>query len=290
MEKIVEFIRRKSHWLCLFFFEILALLLLFNGKVYHSFWRISYSNYIVGSIQKFSSDIQHYFLLEKENEALVRQYALLENRYHSLKQEVEYAKEAGRLPKTFLLQDAAQLSEDDLLIARVISSSTQSGANKLILDKGEEDGVWVDMGVLSPQGVVGVVVSVAAHYSVVLPLINPSMKLSCKLKNTGYFAYLQWNKQGVNKAYLIDFPSYVPLSVGDSIVTSGFSTIFPEGILVGCVAQEEGNPNLRLDNHSQISIEISTSFESLEYVYLLKRRTDLSQDSMQGIKKELKSE
>ncbi len=235
MRNFLDFVQRKGHWILLFLFEVIALSLLFNGKAYHKFLNLTFSNYVVGSIHNISANIEGYLYLKQTNERLLEQNAVLENRYHELKRQVEYAKARNIIPKVFNLDEERSAASLDITTARVLFSSVTDSFNKIIINKGADAGIKKDMGVISEQGVVGIVFSVSENYSVVIPLINPSLKLSCKLKNTGHYGYLTWDTPRETITHLSNLPSYVSLSKGDSIVTSGFSAIFPEGIYVGKV-------------------------------------------------------
>jgi rod shape-determining protein MreC len=119
--------------------------------------------------------------------------------------------------------------------ARVINNTLHKLDNFITLNRGRSSGIEPDMGVLDAQGVVGIVYKVSDHYSLVISLLNSQMNLSCKIKGTDYFGYLHWEGDDPQAAYLKDLPRHAEFTLGDTIITSGFSTVFPGGLMVGTV-------------------------------------------------------
>jgi rod shape-determining protein MreC len=149
--------------------------------------------------------------------------------------------------------------------ARVINNSVNKEFNFITINKGSLHGVRTEMAVSSPEGVVGIVFSVSKHFSVILPVLNRNFRLSAKIKRNNYFGSLTWPGGSPEQAILTDIPYHVALNIGDTIVTSGYSAIFPEGLMVGTIAEysrQEGNFNT-------ITARLSVDFRNLEYVYLI---------------------
>ena len=140
---------------------------------------------------------------------------------------------------TVMERDELQfLSQYKLIPAKVVDNSLNREENLMTIDKGRADGVEVDMGVACGNGVVGVVYLVSEHYSVVIPVLNASSsRISCSIRNRGYFGYLRWYGGDPSVAYVEDVPRHAKFSLGEWVVTSGFSSIFPSGVLVGKIEQ-----------------------------------------------------
>ena len=131
-------------------------------------------------------------------------------------------------------QQAGCPSRYKLIPAKVVSNTLDKANNLITIDKGRADGVEKDMGVACGTGVVGVVYMASSHYSVVIPVLNVrSSRISCAIRGRGYFGYLQWYGGDPSVAYVEDIPRHARFKRGDWVETSGYSAIFPPGILVG---------------------------------------------------------
>jgi rod shape-determining protein MreC len=171
----------------------------------------------------------------------------------------------------------------EVIIAKVVNNSVSYLSNYVTIDKGREDGVSADMGVVSEGGVVGIVSTVADHYSVVIPLLNPKFRLSCKVLGSSYFGSMSWDGRSTRYAQLEELPRHVEFKEGDTIVTSGFSAIFPEGILVGNVSSFERQRN---DNFYSLTVKLATDFHRLSSVMIIK---NYRQKEQMQIEQEAKS-
>lgn len=123
----------------------------------------------------------------------------------------------------------------EIFKARVINNSLNQVDNYITLDKGSKDGIRPEMGVVDGNGVVGIVYDTSPHYSVVISILNSKSSISCKIVGSEYFGYLKWEHGDSQYAYLKDLPRHAEFNLGDTVVTSGYSTVFPEGIVVGTV-------------------------------------------------------
>ncbi len=270
VQRIVEFIVNKGHWLLLILFEVVAFALLFNGNIYHRFINLTYSNYFVGSLLQVSGELASYVQLRQKNEALLEQNARLESKYLSLKQQVEHAVADTISPFAFVPDSLTPPSPLEYVTARVVSSSINKTHNLLVINKGEAVGIKKDMGVMSARGVVGIVSSVSQDYSVVVPLINPTIKLSCKLQKTGHFGYLSWSDPGKSITRLTDLPNHVSFRQGDTVVTSGYSSVFPPNLFVGTVGKVEQPKDDLSWSPSYVPVVLGTDFATLDFVYVIK--------------------
>ena len=150
--------------------------------------------------------------------------------------------------------------------ARVVSSSLDRLNNFITIDKGEADGVKKDMGVVCGTGIVGIVYLTSAHYSVVIPVLNSKSNISCSIRGRGYFGYLHWFGGVPDEAYLDDVPRHARFRIGDVIVTSGYSSVFPQGMLVGKVMRVYNSAN---GLSYRLRIKLTTDFGNLRDVCVI---------------------
>lgn len=211
-------------------------------------------------ISSMISNIDNYFSLRETNEKLVAENTDLKNRIESFRSTVDG-------------QENRMLAEDSLFFdvdyryqsAQMVNSSFNKTKNYITLDKGSSDGVDKEMAVCSRDGVVGIIQNTSRHYARVLPLINTNLRVSAKLKKNGYYGSLQWDGNDYRYSYLNDIPFHVDVTQGDTVVTSGFSSIFPEGELIGFVE----TVNKETANFLTIKVKLAVDFKKISDVYVV---------------------
>jgi len=154
----------------------------------------------------------------------------------------------------------------------------------ITIHAGRNDGVRPDMAVISPSGVVGVTYSVSNNYCVAVSLLNEQFKLSAKIKKNGYFGSLKWDPGKYRYAMLTEIPTHVNIELGDTVITSGYSSIFPEGYMVGTIDEIVLPPG---SNFYEISVLLAVDFKSLDYVYLVDNRNKLELNGLKEIEPEV---
>ena len=152
------------------------------------------------------------------------------------------------------------------IAAKVIRNSVNQTANYLFINRGKNQGITPQMGVISPAGVVGQVVTVTDDYSAVMSLLNKNFKVSAKLKNSNFFGTLAWEGKNTTMAKLREIPKHVKLNVGDTVVTSGYSELFPENVMVGKIKHVKAEPE---ENFLDIDVTLSTNMNNISYVYVV---------------------
>ena len=173
-----------------------------------------------------------------------------------------------------------------LIPAKVVANSIDKPGNLMTIDKGRADGVRKDMGVVCGTGVVGIVYLVAEHYSVLIPVLNTKSNISCTIKNRGYFGYLRWKGGPSEYAYMEDVPRHAHFKLGDYVVTSGYSAVFPPGVLVGKVLHVFNSA----DGLSyRVQLKLSTDFAKLRDVCVIddapmRERLELMRAAQDSIK------
>ena len=220
---------------------------------------------VAGRVYAVSSGVQSYFNLKATNSDLMERIAFLEEEIQGYKKEMENISDS-MLPDTIRLGD--NQTSYRYTPARVINKQITETDNYILLNKGLKDGIKEDMAVISVNGIVGVVMKVSTHYSKVLPLLNSESHTSCVIKNTGFFGSLFWDGKDPRYIYLSQLPSHTLYSVGDTIVTSGYSATFPEGIPVGVIEKEPLKG--KTEEYNSLKIRLFTDFSTLNDVFIIR--------------------
>lgn len=229
MYQLIRFIQRNFHWFLFVAFEAVAFVMLFSRGYQSSLW-VSSANSVAGVVYDMQSAMNKYLALVENNKDLTMRNIYLEHRVNTLTEELE-RQGYDSLAITKLKNDSVR----NLIPAAVVGNSVNQIDNFITIDKGTADGVKKDMGVISGKGVVGIVYLAGTHYSVVIPVLSSKSNISCMVERRGYFGYLHWGGGATNIAYVDDVPRHAHLKIGDRIVTSGYSSVFPPGIAVGKV-------------------------------------------------------
>jgi len=277
MRTLFAFLIKNVHWLL--FFLLLGIsfaLMVGNNDLQKSKYAVIESE-IVGSVYSVSGSVASYFGLKQFNEILIERIVYLESRIQYLENQILQIKDSVDAKEIINRMDFDSISHYRYLMAGVVNNSL-SGNNYITLNKGTNAGVVPDMGVLSPEGVVGFVINASANYSIVLPILNPNFHLSCKIKGSNYFGSLSWDKKSIKYAGLQELPSHIQFQNGDTIVTSGYSFSFPEGIPVGIIEEQETQKN---NNFNTLKIKLLTDFGSLREVLLVDKKSGHEQRNLE---------
>lgn len=268
MENLLKFLVKFSSLLLFLLLETVAVVLMVNHNNYHYSVIMSTSNVVSGSVLSVTDQIKQYFGLSHTNRILSEQNARLQNQLLDLQNRLDALQAVDTL-RTHQPDTCRRIPPErayHFIPAKVINNSVNKFQNYMTLNKGSLDGVDPDMGVVCAEGVVGIVVTVSEHFCVVLPVLNPSSRISCRLDGSKTFGSLVWDGYQPEYARLEEIPRHVRFEVGEQIYTSGFSDIFPEGIPVGTV---ESYALLESDSFYQITVALSTNFRKLMYVDII---------------------
>ena len=283
MNNLIEFLTKYNHWFVFLLLEIISLVLLFQFNSYQGSVWFSSANVVSGKMYEWNSGIASFFSLTEVNEQLTRRNVYLEKEVEDLSQKL--VKATG--DSTALDRERNTTYRDYKLIpAKVVSNSISKADNLITIDKGEADGVHKDMGVVSGNGVVGIVYLAGPHYSVIIPVLNSQSNISCTIKRRGYFGYLHWKGGSSKIAYVDDVPRHAHFALYDQVVTSGYSSVFPPGVLVGKILHVF---NSRDGLSYRLQIELATDFGKLRDVCViddteLKERLDILRAAQDSIK------
>ncbi len=234
LRNLLRFLANYNHWLLFVLLEAVSVVLLFRYNSYQGSTWISSANFVSGKIYEWSSEVESFFSLIGTNRNLTERNLAVEQENASLRQQLY---DATHDSLVFTVRKNLPIGGLKTISARVVSNTVNRPDNLITIDKGSADGVRADMGVVSGNGVVGIVFLAASHYSVVIPIVNRNSSISCTLQGRGYFGYLIWDGRQSSTAYLEDIPRHAFFKKGDRVVTNGYSSVFPEGILVGHVKE-----------------------------------------------------
>ena len=262
MRSLILFILKYQNFILFIILELASLFLLVNRNNYHNskFYNLTLST--TSRMYEQRSQIVDYFSLRTINEVLARENAIL--------QEIIIKGSSKESISMLSIQDTLADNDIDMIAAKVVKTSVAQQHNLMTINKGSKDGVAVDMAVISPTGTAGVVKVVSENYSIVLPLINVEYRVSSKFRNNDYFGTLQWDTQNYKYASLLGIEKHVDVAIGDTIVTSGYGAIYPEGVMIGKIMTiESGEEGVFHD----LKVELATDYKSLTYVYVISNNT-----------------
>lgn len=265
MRKLLDFLLEKKHWFLLILFEVISFTLIYRNNSYQRSVMINSANYASGYVLSVAGYVQSYLNLRTINRNLQEQNGQMEMQLLDLQEQIEVM-QADTVTFKGAVSDSARIFPFQFVIAEVVNNSISQLSNYITINKGRKDGIQPDMGVVSEQGVVGIVSNVSDHFSVIISLLNPKSKLSCKVLGNNSFGYLTWDGRDANYAILEELPRHAEFHKGDTIVTSGYSAIFPAGLIVGVV---DDFYKERDDNFYALRVKLATSFSSLQHVRVI---------------------
>jgi rod shape-determining protein MreC len=226
---------------------------------YHKSRFINSANFISGGFYSTTNNVSGYFGLKEQNK-------LLQEENNHLRSILLNSK--NKLDSTFI--DSTSFKKHyKFTAAQIIRNSYTSTNNILLLNKGKKDSIAQDFGVISSKGIVGIIEKTNANYATVLSILNTSNSISAQLKKTNHFGSLSWNGNSPNYIQLTEIPKIAPVAIGDTIITSGRSAIFPKGIPVGTIS------NFKLDiaeNYYEIEIVLFNDMTNIEHVYIIQNK------------------
>mgnify|MGYP000989040263 FL=1 len=260
MRNLLDFLVKYNYWFLFLFLEAVSFVLLFQFNSYQGSVWFSSANAVTGKLYETSSEIESYFQLSKINSELTQRNLYLEQRLHKLEKQIGDSAADSTMGKSLLVKS---LQPYRLIPAKVISMTAGRLDNLITINKGEVDGIKKDMGVVCGTGVVGIVYLTSKHYSIVIPILNSQSNISCVIQGRGYFGYLHWTGGDVSQAYVDDVPRHAHFRLYDNVVTSGYSSVFPAGIIVGKILHVYNSAD---QMSYRLRVKLSTDFGKLRDV------------------------
>lgn len=263
MRNLLEFLAKYNHWFVFLILEVVSMVLLFQYNSYQGSAWFSSANAVMGKLYEWDANVETFFSLTKVNQELTQRNVYLEQEVQKLSDSlVSVTKDSS----IYHRDQFALLRNYRLIPAKVVANSVDKPGNLMTIDKGSADGIHKDMGVISGTGVVGIVYLVAEHYAIVIPVLNTKSNISCMIQNRGYFGYLRWKGGVSDLAYLEEVPRHAHFKLGDYVVTSGYSAVFPPGVRVGRILHVFNSA----DGLSyRVQLRLSTDFARLRDVCVI---------------------
>lgn len=264
MRNLINFLIRFSSWILFMVFVTISCVLLFQNNPYQHSIYLSSANALSTSLYNGAHSVTSYFSLRDINEDLTRRNAQLESQVLALKSQIaryKIAEYAATVPVD------TSLARYNFIIAHVINNSVHRPHNYITLDKGSLDGIAEEMGVVNENGVVGIVNKVGPHSARVISVLNNYLRVSAKVKASEQVGSLVWDGKNPSEAILEELPRHATFKVGDTVVTSGYSTVFPEGVPMGIVTKPLKDYD---ENFFALRVRLFTDFSTLNTVRVVR--------------------
>lgn len=257
MQQIINFVLRNKTFLVFLLLFGLSLFFTIQSHSYHKSKFVNSSNMVTGSVYQLANGIGQYFNLSQENDALLEENRMLKSIVHN------FDLDTSKLSFT----DSIKFnSHYKFRTAEVYKNSYSQTNNYLTINKGRKDSIKIDYGVITSQGIVGIIENTSQNFSSVLSILNTRSRINAQLKKTNHIGSLVWNTESSEFAQLIDISKFAPVAIGDTIVTGGQSTIFPKGVLIGTVN------SYKIDNGGDsytVNVKLFNDMTNIGHVYVI---------------------
>jgi rod shape-determining protein MreC len=256
MQQIINFIIRNKNFLLFLLLFGISILFTIQSHSYHKSKFISSANFLTGGVYNSINNVSGYFNLKSQNQLLVEENKRLRSllRNSLIKTDSTYV-DSLSFGKFYRFYNA-----------NIIKNSYSLTDNFLTINRGKNDSVEQDFGVISSKGIIGIIDRTSANYATVLSILNTTSKISARLKNTNHFGTLRWDGKSPEFAQLVDIAKIAPVAVGDTIVTSGRSSIFPKGVPVGTIESFQLDD---AENYYKLNVKLFNDMTNLEHVYII---------------------
>ena len=272
MRNLLNLFTRYHFFFLFLLLETIAIVMVARNHQYQRSVVVHSANRLSGFFHGIHTSVSEYFALKQQNELLTAQ-----NNRMLHQTPFSYLKTDRQV---FVYRDTLYQQQYSYINARVINNSVNRRNNFLTLNKGRRHGIEPDLGVITPNGVVGIVKNVSQNFSSVISFLHRDTNISVRLKKNDHLGTLQWNGEDYRVATLLYIPTHVELSPGDTVITSGFSTIFPPDILIGSISHFEIQPG---DNYFTVQVELAQDFNKLTYVHVVKNLFREEQEALEDL-------
>ena len=260
MQQLIYFLQKYKYFLFFLLLELVAIGLTINNHSFHKSKFISSANNLTGGLYEKVSSLSDYFSLKDQNKELVDENI-------NLKKQLEYYKNlVTDTLKTHQFKDTTYHQSYSYIQGKITKNSYHTNYNFITIDKGINDSINKEMAVINSKGIIGITETSKSNFSRVQSILNLSSRVNAKIKNGNFFGTLKWDGKDYNIVQLIDIPRQAIVKKGDTIITGGMSTIFPEGILIGTVINDK-SPN---DTSNSIDIKLFNDMSNIKNIYIVK--------------------
>lgn len=271
MDRLLRFFYEYRAFFTFLVLELVCAWLIVQNNQYQGARYFNSSNRLAANIAGFSNGVREYFSLRTINKELADENAILRTKLEQRNQSF-YSLDVREI------KDPAIINRYEYVSAKVVNNTTNFFKNYITINKGSDAGIQPGMAAISSVGAVGKVKSVSEHYSVLISLLNIDEHVSSVIKRTQNFGTVQWDGSDPRFANLLYIPRHVQLLSGDTVVTSGYNAVFPEGVLVGII--REINLKEEAPFH-EIKIELAQDFTKLAFVEIVKSNLKHEIDSLE---------
>lgn len=263
MQQLFDFLRKWNYIFLFVVLEAVSSLLLFRFNHYQGSVFFTAANGLNARMESWYANMQNYLSLKEINKQLTATNLALSRENAKLRFALKQHEYQPTAAETRMKE---RMDSIGVIEALVVSNKVNKPNNYIVIDRGTQDGIHPEMGVVGGTGIVGIVSQCGPHYSLVMPLINTRSNISCRLRGQEYFGYLQWDGRDPRVAQLDEIPRYAKIKAGMVVETSGFSAVFPPGINVGKVTKIHNST----DGQSyRLDIKLSTDFSTLRDVNII---------------------
>ncbi|MEH6537877.1 MAG: rod shape-determining protein MreC [Psychroserpens sp.] len=259
MQQIINFVLRNKTFLLFLLLFIISLALTIQSHSYHKSKFINSANVLTGGIYESASGISDYFGLREQNRILIE-----EN--NTLRSQVFNAGDSSSTSIT-TIDSVSYSGRYRVQSAKIINNNYASTKNYLTINKGEKHGIREDFGIMTSKGIVGIIDNTSKGYARVLSILNTKSRINAQLKASNHYGSLQWDgKTSVYNVQLKDISKFAPVREGDTIVTGGQSTIFPQGIPIGTI--DGFVLDISGDTYT-IEVKLFNDMKNLKHIYII---------------------
>jgi len=259
MQQIVYFIRKFRYFLLFLLLEVIALIFTIQHHSYHTSKFVSSANSISGGFYTKINAINEFFVLKTENKLLIEENVRLKNLLE--KKATIFIEEISKVKDT-----SKYFQKYDYSVAKVINNNFTKRNNTLTINKGTNNGLSADLGVVNSTGVIGIIESTSSNYATVMSILNNNSNLNVRIKNSDHYGTLIWDGITYTTTQLRDLPRQASIKVGDTVITGGKSAIFPEGIDIGIIKDFKFENN----QYQQINVLLFNDMSAIGYVQIVK--------------------
>ena len=258
MRNLLNFLARYNNLILFLLLEGIAIYLAASGNNYHNSRIIKGVRSITRSTEARITNTRNYLRLREINSSLSAENAALRN---------SIGKMSGNGVSEFLtVNDTLKRQQYEYTSAILVNNSVNRQKNFFTLNKGKNQGIDKDMAVVGPDGIAGLIVASSDNFSVAMSLLNLDFRLSSRIKPSGYFGSLAWDGSDYRYGILNEIPQHVQINVGDTVETTSYSSVFPEGLMVGVISGYERSGS----DFYRIRVTLSTNFRKLSHVNVIK--------------------
>lgn len=276
MQQIISFLFKNKYVLLFLLLEFIAIFFTIQSHSYHQSKFVNSANIFTGGIYNKINNFKELIHLKEENKRLSEENVQLKNLLNLRKKELQ-------LSDSTFLDTINFYQKFNYTSAKVINNNFRKNNNYLTINKGKAEGIKTDLGVINSKGIIGITKNIDNHYATVLSILNVNSSINVRLLNSHHFGSLSWDNKDYNTVQLLDLPIQASIKIGDTVITGGKSTIFPEGIPVGTIKNFQTKNN----NYEYINITLFNDMSSIGYVQII---TNFHQDEIINLEEKTSNE